>query len=192
MAFTEPEITRLLDAWGAGDPEALAQLIPVVFDEVRELARRALARESPAHTLQPTALVNEVYLRLVDRRTVRFENRAHFFGFLADLMRRILVDHARKQLRAKRGGGAARVSLDSALRMAEARPAELVALDDSLVNLAELDARQARIVALRFFVGLSLEEIADILGVSVATVSRDWKTAKIWLRHELSRVAREE
>ncbi len=186
MGYSEQEVTRLLDAWGDGDPEALAKLIPVVFDDVRDLAGRALARETPAHTLQPTALVNEVYLRLVDRRSVHFEHREHFFGFLAGLMRRILVDHARKHLRAKRGGGALKLSLDDAMALAETRPAELVALDDALCGLTGLDSRQALVVELRFFVGLNLEEVADILGVSVATVSREWKTAKIWLRHELS------
>ena len=195
MRYTESEVTQLLEEWSRGDAEALDRLMPVVFDEVRELARRRLARESPAHTLQPTAVVNEVYLRLSGRRTVSWKNRDQFFGFLADLMRRILVDHARRHLAAKRGSPADRVPLDSAaldaaaldavLPLARVRPPELVALDEALETLAQVDARKCRIVELQFFVGLTQKEIAEVLDISLNPVNREWAKAKMWLRREL-------
>jgi len=179
-------VTELLDRWSAGDREALDELIPLVFDEVRELARYHLARERPGHTLQPTALVNEVYLRLEKRRRVSWKNREQFFGFLVQLIRRILVDHARKHGRAKRGGGEKPLSLDEVFGLAKIRHPELVALDDALHELAELDPRQSQIVELRYFMGLKLEEIAELLDLSLSTVNRDWKTARMWLLRELS------
>lgn len=186
MADIRSGVTELLDRWSAGDREALDELIPLVFDEVRELARYHLARERPGHTLQPTALVNEVYLRLEKRRRVSWKNREQFFGFLVQLIRRILVDHARKHGRAKRGGGEKPLSLDEVFGLAKIRHPELVALDDALHELAELDPRQSQIVELRYFMGLKLEEIAELLDLSLSTVNRDWKTARMWLLRELS------
>ena len=179
------ELTRLLDDWGQGNPEALDRLMPIVFDEVRELARRHLARESPGHTLEPTALVHEVYLRLTGRHSVQWQNRDQFFGFLAGLMRRILVDHARRRQAAKRGSGVEKLPLDVALPTAQARAPELLALDDALDALAEVDPRKCRIIELHFFVGLTQDEVADALDVSRNTVNRELRKAKAWLRREL-------
>ena len=188
MAKTASEVTSLLREWSDGDPDALDKLMPLVIDEVRDLARKALALESPAHTLQPTALVNEVYLRLIDRRTYWWQDRAQFFSSLAELMRRILVDHARRHRAAKRGSGEAKLSLDEALLVPSAEPnPELLALDDALNDLKAIDLRRYQIVMLWFFMGLTQEEIARELGLSVNTVGRQWQAARRWLQHEIQR-----
>lgn len=181
----EGEITRLLEGWSGGDPAAFDRLMPLVFDELRGLARAQFARERGNHTLQPTALVHEVYLRLVDRRSVSWQSRAQFLNFAAAMMRRILVDHARIRKAGKRGGDQMTVVFDEALDLpADLRP-DLVAIDDALLALAAFDARQARIVELRFFGGLTVEEIALALGVSARTIHREWKIARLWLLREL-------
>ncbi len=186
MSLTTAEITALLDRWSDGAPEALDELIPLVFNDVRELARRALAKEPRGHTLQPTALVSEVYLRLEGRRSVQWANREQFFGFLSQLIRRILIDHARGRQRAKRGSGIRPLALDDVVGLAKTRHGELIALDDALKDLGGLDPRQARIVEMRFFIGLTHEQIAEVLGVSLSTVNREWKTARMWLERALS------
>jgi RNA polymerase sigma-70 factor, ECF subfamily len=186
-AHSPREITRLLLAWGDGDESALAALTPLVYQELRRRAHRYMGGEREGHTLQTTALVNEAYLRLVDSRNVRWQNRAHFFAVSAELMRRILVDFARSRGYRKRGGGARHVELDEAAVVADERGAEVVALDEALLALAGLDARQARVVELRYFGGLSDAEIAEVLKVSVGTVRRDWTLARAWLNRELSR-----
>ena len=180
------EITQLLVDWSNGRQEALAELLPVVYGELRRAARRSLRRERPNHTLSGTALVNEVYLQLVDQTAVRWQNRAHFFGIAAKLMRQILVQHARRHQTAKRGGGQYLLALDEAAVVPTERPVDLVALDEALSNLAERDARKSRIVELRFFGGLSTEETAEVLGISPRTVKREWRLAKAWLYHELT------
>ncbi len=180
-----PQVTRLLLDWGKGDQDALEQLIPLVHEELRRVARRYMAHERAGHTLQATALVNEAYLRLIDIRQVRWQNRAHFFAMSARLMRRILVDFARSRRYQKRGGGAQKVSLDEALMLCPERGTDLVALDDAVTALAAVDPRKARVVEMRFFGGLSVEESAEALHVSVDTVMRDWKLAKAWLLREL-------
>lgn len=185
MEPTSSEITHLLDRWSGGDPEALGELVPLIFNDVRELARRNLAREAPGHTLQPTALVNEVYLRLEGRRSVEWKNREQFFGFLSQLIRRILVDHARGRHRVKRGDGVRPVALDDVVGLSVSRPPEFIALDDALGELAAIDPRQGRIVELRFFMGLTFEQIAEVLGVSLSTVNREWKSARMWLLRAL-------
>jgi RNA polymerase sigma factor (TIGR02999 family) len=179
-----PEVTQLLIAWGKGDPAALEALTPVVYDELRRLARHYMGNERAGHTLQATALVNEAYMRLVDIHKVQWQNRAHFFAMSARLMRRILVDSARSRKYQKRGAGAQRVSLDERLLVAEPGR-DLVALDDALNELAKVDERKSKVVEMRFFGGLSVEETAEALGVSVDTVMRDWKLAKAWLLREL-------
>lgn len=181
------DVTDLLLRWNSGHKEALDDLMPLVSGELRRLAQAYLRDESRARTLQPTALVNELYLRLIDRRRVRWENRAHFFGFAATTMRRILVDHARAVQSAKRGGGTRPVSMEAALGLAVHEDVDVLRLDEALKTLAELDPRQARLVELRFFVGLSIEETAEVLGIGRATVGRDWVTAKAWLHRELSK-----
>ena len=192
MNAASPEgITQLLLAWSEGDQTALEKLIPLVHSELRRLARSYMRRESPGHLLQTTALVNEAYLRLVDQRKVKWQNRAQFFGVSAQLMRRILVDFARARDNLKRGGKARQVSLDDALVVSQEREADLVALDDALTALAEIDPRQSQVVELRFFGGLSVEETAEVLKVSPETVMRDWKVAKLWLLRELSAGATE-
>jgi RNA polymerase sigma factor (TIGR02999 family) len=183
------EITQLLLAWNQGDERALDQLIPLVQAELHRLATCYMRRERAGHLLQPTALVNEAYLRLIDQRQAQWQNRAHFFGVAANLMRRILVDFARARQYQKRGGSARQVSFDEALVIAEEREADLVALDDALAALAAIAPRQARVVELRFFGGLSLVETAECLHVSPDTVTRDWNTAKAWLYRELDRQA---
>jgi RNA polymerase sigma factor (TIGR02999 family) len=180
------EITQLLLAWNQGDPSALDQLIPLVYEELRHLAKHYMARERPGHALQTTALVNEAYLRLIDASQVRWQNRAHFLAVSAQLMRRILVDVARSQHNLKRGGEARRVSLDEALVVSTEPGADLVALDDALSALEALDRRQSQVVELRFFGGLSVEETAEALKVSPTTVRRDWTLARAWLYRELS------
>jgi RNA polymerase sigma-70 factor (ECF subfamily) len=174
------EVTRLLVDWGNGDQAALDELIPLVYDELRRLAGRYMRRESQGHTLQTSALVNEAYLRLVDQKSVQWQNRAHFFGVAAQLMRRILVDHARGRLRAKRGGGAQMVSFaEQAVRSEEVE--EVIALDEALNNLAEMDPRKSQIVEMKFFGGLTNEEVAEVLKVTSRTVEREWRNAKAWL-----------
>ena len=179
------DVTRLLDAWSGGDRQALDQLMPMIVGDLRRIAGSHLARESCDHTLQPTALVNEAYLWLMGRRTVRWESRTQFFGFLAQLMRRILVDYARGRKSAKRGSGAATIVFDEALGLPESAGSDLVRVDDALKSLAAFDERQARIVELRFFAGLTVEEIGEVLGVSSKTVQREWKVARLWLSREL-------
>lgn len=183
------EITRLLIDWRGGDQAALEQLIPLVHDELRRLARRHMAHERVGHTLQATALVNEAFVRLIDVRQVRWQDRAHFFAMSSRLMRRILVDFARSKGYQKRGGGAQKVSFDEALVVATEPGQDLVALDDALNALAAFDARKAQVVEMRFFGGLSVEETAEALNVSVDTVMRDWKLAKAWLLRELKQPA---
>lgn len=179
-------VTDLLLAWGAGDESSLAQLVPLVHQELRRLARRQMSRERAEHTLQTTALVNEAYLRLVDLSRVRWQDRAHFFAMSARLMRRILVDYARSRKYQKRGGALDRVTFDDAIDVAGVRGHDLVALDDALSTLAALDARKSEVVELRFFGGLTVEETAAALGVSRETVLRDWRAARAWLLRELS------
>jgi RNA polymerase sigma factor (TIGR02999 family) len=179
------EITQLLIAWNNGDQSALEQITPLVHQELHRLAKHYMAGERPGHILQTTALVNEAYLRLIDWKSVRWQNRAHFFGLAAQMMRHILVDFARAQRREKRGGEALRVSLSEVGDQAQEMRPDLVALDDALRELEELDPRQARVVELRFFAGLSLEETAEALKVSVGTVRRDWSLAGAWLYREL-------
>ena len=186
MAPSQQQVTQLLVAWGGGDQAALDELMPLVHEELRRLARRCMNRERPGHTLQTSALVNEAFLRLVDQKNVRWQDRTHFFGIAARLMRQILVDYARRRGYAKRGGGAQPVLLDEALIVAEERAAEVVALDDALKSLAEIDPRKSRIVELRFFGGLSIEETAEVLGVSEGTVRRDWALAKAWLYNAIT------
>jgi RNA polymerase sigma factor (TIGR02999 family) len=177
----------MLVDWGNGDEAALEKLTPLVYDQLHRLARRYMVRERPGHTLQASALVNEAFIRLIDWKNIQWQNRAHFFGVSAQIMRRILVDFARSRDYAKRGGGARNVSLDEAAVIPTERSTDLVALDEALNALAELDERQSRVVELRFFGGLSLEEIAEVLRVSVGTVRRDWSLARAWLHRELSR-----
>ncbi len=181
------EVTQLLQAWGGGDERALERLVPLVYAELHRLARRYMARERTGHTLQTTALVNEAYLRLVDLRQVNWQNRAQFVGVCAQLMRRILVDSARSRRSEKRGGEAKKLSLEEAPAVSRERAADLVALDDALNALAVLDARRSRVVELRFFGGLSVEETAEVLKVSPETVMHDWKLAKAWLQREMNR-----
>jgi RNA polymerase sigma factor (TIGR02999 family) len=181
------EITRLLVAWGDGDESALAELTPLVYEELHRLAHHYMSGERPGHSLQTTALVNEAYVRLIDWKHVRWQNRAHFFGVSAQLMRRILVDFARSRGYHKRGGGAHQVTLGEAAVVADDKGTDMVALDEALSALAELDARQSRVVELRFFGGLSVDEAAEVLKVSPATVRRDWSLARAWLHRELSR-----
>ena len=179
-------ITQLLIDWGKGDQAALERLMPLVYSELRRLASNYLRRERIEHTLQPTALVNEAYLKLVDQRDAKWQNRAHFFGISAQLMRRILVDHARQHQALKRGGsGQQRISITSAEKVAKQSEVDLLALNEALDELGKMDAQQSRIVELKFFGGLPIEEIAEVLGIGHATVERDWKLARAWLRRQL-------
>ncbi len=184
-------VTELLLAWGEGDHAALEQLIPLVHAELRRIARRYMAGERRGHTLQPTALVNEVYLRLVDLERVRWQNRAHFLAVAARLMRRVLIDFARSRGYQKRGGDVERVAFDEALLVDVGRGHDLLALDEALDELARVDSRKSQIVVMRFFGGLSVEEVATVLNVSAATVTRDWKLAKSWLLRQLDRTTTE-
>lgn len=186
MAPSPQQVTQLLVAWGGGDQAARDELMPLVYEELRRLAHKFIRHERPGHTLQTSALLNEAYLRLVDQKNVQWQDRAHFFGIAARLMRQILVDYARKRSYAKRGGGAQRVSLDEAMIVSDERAADVVALDDAMNILAEIDPRQGQIVELRFFGGLSIEETAEVLGVSPGTVMRDWTLAKAWLRRAVT------
>jgi len=186
MLFPQQGVTELLVAWGQGDKAALDELMPVVYDELRRLAQSYLSRERPGHTLQTTALVHEAYLRLVDQRSVDWQNRAQFFGIAAQMMRRILINHAKERNAQKRQGYAKKVSLDDAVSFFEQRELDLLALDEALNGLAVLDPQQTQIVELRFFGGLTIEEVAEVLGLSPATIKREWDSAKLWLRRELS------
>lgn len=183
---SQSDVTELLVSWSNGNQAARDQLMGVVYDELHRLARRYMRRESPGHTLQTSALLNEAFLRLVDQKNVQWQNRAHFFGIAAQMMRRILVDHARSRNYAKRGGGARAVSLDEALIVSDARNEEVVNVHEALERLTEFDQRKAQIVELRFFGGLSIEETANVLDVSPGTVMRDWTLAKAWLAREMS------
>lgn len=180
------EITQLLRAWSAGDPQALEKLTPLVYGELHRAAQRYMARERPNHTLQATALINEVYLRLFALQEVAWQDRAHFFAMCARLMRRILTDFARARHYLKRGGEARRISFDESLFLSEDASPDLVALDDALNRLADVDQRKSQVVELRFFGGLTAEETAKVLSVSEETVKRDWKLAKLWLLREMS------
>jgi len=179
----------LLLRWSKGESAAREQLVPLVYDELRRLARQRLARQRHNHTLQSTALVHEAYLRLMDHTSVRWDDRVHFFAVAAQLMRRILIDHARRKGARKRGGDCMTLLLDETLVPPKQREIDMVALDDALNALAKLDERQSRLVELRFFAGLSIEETAQALEVSPATVKREWATARLWLLHEMSRSA---
>jgi RNA polymerase sigma-70 factor, ECF subfamily len=178
------EVTEFLQAWSDGDRAALDRLTPIVYDELHRLARRYMKGERPGYSLQTTALVNEAYMRLVDYKSMQWQNRAHFFAVSAQLMRRILVDHARRH-NLKRGGGVQHVSLDHTAMVGGERAADLVALDDAMNLLGRLDPRKVQVVEMRFFGGLSVEETAEVLKVSAVTVMRDWSTAKAWLYREL-------
>jgi RNA polymerase sigma factor (TIGR02999 family) len=181
------EITRLLADWSNGDRQALEKLTPLVYDELRRLAGRYLRHERPGHTLQSTALVHEAYMKLVGQTSVRWQNRAHFFGIAAQMIRRILVDYARARQADRRGSGAAKLSLDEAIALPGSSDLNLIALDDALDGLARMDPRQSRVVELRFFAGLTLEETAEVMQMSIATAKRDWVSAKAWLSREIRR-----
>ena len=187
QADSSKEITRLLVAWGDGDQAALEELAPLVHSELHRLAHHYMGREQPGHTLQTSALVNEAYIRLIDWKNVHWQNRAHFFAVSAQLMRRILVDFARQRKNLKRGGDALQVSLTEAKALAVDRDSDLLALNEALMALAKLDHRMSQVVEMRFFGGLSIEEVAEVLKVSKETVMRDWRLAKVWLLRELGR-----
>lgn len=180
------EITQLLRAWSAGDSQALEKLTPLIYEELHQAAQRCMARERPNHTLQTTALINEVYLRLMNFQEIRWQDRAHFFAVCARLMRRILTDFARSHRYLKRGGEARRISFDESLFVSKDPPPDLVALDDALNGLSDVDQRKSQVVELRFFGGLTMGETAEVLGVSEETVKRDWRLAKLWLLREMS------
>ena len=179
--LSQPNVTELLLEWQHGDRDALDRLTPLVYDELRRMAHRYVQRERNGHTLETTALVNEAYLRLINGQKMDWQSRSHFFAVMGEVMRHILIDHARKRHYAKRGGAAQQVSLAEADAMTEVRAAELVALDEALDKLMKLDPRKSRVVELRYFGGLSLEETAAVLGISIMTVRRDWRAAKAWL-----------
>ena len=187
MASSAGSITRLLLNWREGDKTALDRLVPLVYREMRRLAGYYMRRQRADHTLQTSALINEAYLRLIDHKNMRWENRAHFFAVAAQAMRRILVDHARCLAYQKRGGGALMVSFDEAVIGAEERAAELISLDDALKDLAAMDPRKCQIVELRYFGGLSVDETAEVIGVSAVTVMREWRSAKGWLLKAISK-----
>ena len=185
MSTSQNEVTQLLVAWSNGDQVARDELMSVVYQELHRLAHKYMRRESPDHTLQTSALVNEAFLRLVDQRNVQWQNRSHFYAIAAQMMRRILVDYARNRRYAKRGGGLREIPLDETM-LSDDRSHEVVALDDALLELAKIDSRKSQIVELRFFAGLSIEETSDLLAVSAGTVMRDWTLAKAWLRRAMS------
>ena len=187
MESSRSEVTALLQLWSDGRREALDRLLPQIYAELRRLASSYLRRERPDHTLQPTALVHEAFIKLIDQRAVRWQNRAHFFGIAAQAMRRILVDHARAHAAGKRGDGARRIPLEDVLILTEMPNADLLALDEVLTRLAVLDPQQSRVVELRFFGGLTMEETAEVLHISPATVGREWTLARAWLYAELHR-----
>jgi RNA polymerase sigma factor (TIGR02999 family) len=189
METLPTDVTRLLQQWGKGDGDALDELMPLVYDELHRMAHRQMARERGGHTLQATALVNEAYLRLKDRDGGRFHSRAQFFAVAAHMMRQILVDYARRRSRAKRGSGAERVTLDEAMLVTHDKADEVLALDDALQKLEQFDKRKSDVAVMRFFAGLSVEETAEALAVSVETVTRDWRLARAWLRNELGATA---
>ena len=184
-------VSELLVRWKHGEQEALQALLPLVYDELRRLAHHHLQAERAGHTLQSTALVHEAYLRLVDQEPLRLDNRAHFFAVASHLMRQILVDYARKHHAAKRGGNGLTLTLDEAIAVPKKRELDLEALDDALNRLALLDPQQSRIVELRFFGGLKIDETSQVLGISPATVKRHWATARVWLHHEMTKAAQE-
>ena len=189
MAAIPREITQILLSWSKGDSAALDQLIPLVYPELRRLAQGYMRRENSAHTLQTSALINEAYLRIVDQQDVQWQDRAHFFAVAAQVMRHILIDHARSHRYAKRGAGALHVPLDETAVISQERAAEFVALDDALKSLATVDARKGQIVELRFFGGLTVEEIAEVMKLSPITIKREWRSAKAWLHLEISKGA---
>lgn len=184
---SQKDVTTLLAEWSEGNQQALKELTPLVYEQLRHLAARQLRHERPGHTLQSTALVHEAYLELVDQRRAHFQDREHFFAVAAQIIRRILVEYARSRNSAKRGGGRTMLTLDEALAVPERRDMDLVAVDDALSSLSQLDPQQGRIVELRFFGGLTIEGTAKFLGISTATVTRDWSVARSWLHRELSR-----
>ncbi len=181
MTLSTPDLTELLSDWQQGDQSALNKLTPLVYDELRRIAHRYVQRENYGHTLETTALVNEAYLRLAGQKKIDWQNRSHFFAFTAQVMRHILIDHARRRHYVKHGGNVQRVSLAEAEAMSQERARELVAMDEALDELAEFDPRKSRVVELRYFGGLDLEETAEVLEVSIMTVRRDWRAAKAWL-----------
>lgn len=182
------EISRILQEWGEGRPEASEELMPLVYEELRRQAARYLRRERPGHTLQTTALIHETYLKLIDQRNVDWRNRAHFFGIAAQAMKRILIDHARSRHREKRGGAAENLPLNEArFVVAELRSVDLIALDEALTRLAEFAPKQATLVELKFFAGMSIEDIAETLQISPATVKREWNSAKAWLHGQITK-----
>lgn len=185
MSIPAGEVTQLLLAWGEGDKEALARLVPLVQSELKQIARRYMRRERPDHTLQPTALVNEAYLRLIQGNSMKWQSRAHFFGIAANLMRQILVDNARRHMQLKRGGDALRVSLTAAEALGDQKDAGIIALDDALNSLAEFDSRKSKIIELRFFGGLTEEETAEALNMTLRTTQREWRLARAWLFNQL-------
>ena len=188
MAAPAHTVTQMLQEWSdSGNRAALDELMPIVYDELRRQAARYLKHERQGHTLQTTALVHEAYVRLIDQAGVRWQNRAHFFGIAAEMMRRILVDHARKRHAAKRGGDALKLTLSEAVNSSGERDLDLIAVDEALTKLASLDQQQARVIELRFFGGLNVDETAEVLGISERTVKRDWSVAKSWIRRELRR-----
>jgi RNA polymerase sigma-70 factor, ECF subfamily len=184
---SQKDVTRMLLDWSQGNQEALDRLMPVVYDELHRLAKRCLRREPSGHTLQATALVNEAYFKLIQQSEVQWQNRAHFYAIAARLMRRILVDHARRHYASKRGGFVHRLPLDEAVDVPEAQEIDLIALEEALIELARLDPEQSRIVELKFFGGLTVEEIAEVLGVSISTIKREWTLAKAWLYREITK-----
>lgn len=175
--------------WRGGDRDAFDALIPLVYDELRRIAQRYLQAERPGHTLQSTALVNEAYMRMVAQDLPQWQNRAHFFSVAAQIMRQILVDHARNRRASKRGGSVCKLALDDAVEQPQQRDLDIIALDDALTALAELDPQQSRVVELKFFAGLSIEDTSEVLGISPSTVKRDWNTARVWLYRELDRTS---
>ncbi|MBK6798359.1 MAG: sigma-70 family RNA polymerase sigma factor [Acidobacteria bacterium] len=186
MDRAEPEVTNLLIEWRNGNQDAFERLFPLVYDELRKIAKRYMSRESSGHTLQTEALVNEAYLRLVRQQGVDWKNRAHFFAISAQIMRHLLVDHARSHNYAKRGGGAIQISLNEGLAVSKEKSIDLLALDEALSRLEKMDERKNRIVELRYFAGLSSEETAEVLGISEITVKREWLKAKAWLFREIT------
>jgi RNA polymerase sigma factor (TIGR02999 family) len=187
MTALPTQVTQLLMKWSDGDKAALDELIPIVHAELRRLARIYMGRERRGHTLQTSALINEAYVRLVDQENVQWQDRAHFFAAAAQVMRHILIDHARSYQYAKRGGGARKVSLDEAALLPQQRATELVALDDALTSLARIDPRKSQLVELRFFGGLSVEETAEVMAISPTTVMREWRAVKAWLHRAISK-----
>ena len=184
-----PDVTQLLGQWSGGDGEAFDAMIPLVYDELRRVAHGHMAHERAGHTMQATALVNEVYLKLKHERASNWSNRAQFFAVAAQMMRRILVDHARQHACAKRGGGAQQVTLDDAMLVSKDNAGELLAIEEALQKLEQLDERKSRVAIMRFFAGLTVEETAEALAVSIETVARDWRFARAWLRNELGAAA---